>query len=291
LKWNRPELGSFLDEIPVEPYDEKHRETLPIGSVGLMKMGVVTLFGVKTTMDEAMFVDEETAGTERRTADVLFAGKRRYLVHARKIKGIVRRSHREIAKQGFGPYDWVGKSCKFPDEPCTKCVDCFEYGGLLPEQMFRTNARVRFQDLISVQDYTRKISFRARHPDEGDPTPFQEVVVPPGTNLVYPVYIAAPTLSTVAGFLAADRLADAHGYGNYTSVRGRCKTEWLMIADGLPKVNKHDAIAAAGRSEDAVEAIRTYLQGMSGKRFVEDPQGTADKLVDWFSGLFAKEGT
>lgn len=285
------ELGNFLDELRLEPFDSEHND-LPRGSVGLLNEGVVTLFGIKTTMDEAMFTDEETAGTERRTAKIRWAGKNRYLAHARKMKGIIRRAHREGAKEIENDFNWVGEDCVFPNEPCTKCVDCYDYGALLPSENLQENSRVRMHDLISVQPFDRKISFRARHPhqEDEDPTPFQEVVVPPGTNFIYAVRIMVPTISTLAGFLWANELADKHGYGNYTSVRGECKTDWLCISDGLPSLNKLDAIKAVESEKDPVSNVKEYIEEEMedyGKDFIgpDGASGTVDELVEWFDEL------
>lgn len=284
-----PELGNFLDDLRVEPYDAEH-DDLPRGSVGLMNTGVITLFGVKTTTDEAMFTDQETAGTERGTAETRFGGKKRYLAHARKVKGILRRSHREGSKEIQNDFNWVGDDCIFPNEPCTKCVDCYDYGALLPSENMQTNSRVRMHDLLSVQPFNRKISFRARHPQqEGeDPTPFQEIVVPPGTDFVYTARIMAPTLSTLAGFLWSNRLADKHGYGSYTSVRGECDTTWMCVTDGLTGLNKLDALEAANGEEDAISAVRSYAEANVDE---EDPiiggaaEEAVDALIDWFDEL------
>ncbi len=285
------ELGNYLDELKTEPYDSEHGE-LPIGSVGMMNSGVITLFGVKTTMDEAMFTDQETVGTETRTADLRFAGKKRYLAHARKMKGIIRRAHREGIRDTEGEYNWVGENCIFPNEPCTKCVDCYEYGALLPSENLETNSRIRMHDLISIQEFNKKISFRARHPhQEGeDPTPFQEIVVPPGTEFIYPVRIIEPTITTLAGFLWANDMADKHGYGSYTSVRGECETHWLTIAEGLPPLNKLDGIKRSEGEEEPLEEMKTYvkdeLEGYS-KDYLgtEETEETAEELVEWFEDL------
>lgn len=280
----------FLENLRVEPYDAEH-DDLPRGSVGLMNVGVVTLFGVKTTVDEAMFVDQETAGTERRTADITFAGKRRYLGHARKIKGILRRAHREASRKIDNNYNWVGDDCVFPNTPCTRCVDCYDYGALLPSENLQTNSRVRMQDLISVQSFNRKISFRARHPhQEGeDPTPFQEVVVPPGTDFIYTARIMAPTIATLAGFLWANENADKHGYGSYTSVRGECETTWLALADGLPKLSKLEAIKTADTADEPLKAVEDYVSANMSEEnaFVgaEDAGAVASQLVEWFDDL------
>jgi len=286
------ELGNFLDGLRVEPYDSEHDDELPVGSVGMLAEGVITLFGVKTTMDEAMFVDQETSGTETRTADIRFAGKKRYLGHARKMKGIIRRSHREYSRDFEGGYNWVGDDCVFPNEPCTNCVDCYDYGALLPSEGEQTNSRMRMHDLISIQTFNRKISFRARHPhqEDDDPTPFQEVIVPPGTDFIYPVRIFVPTISTLSGFLKANELADRHGYGSYTSVRGECKTKWLAIVDGFPDLNKLDAIKESEGMEEPTKGVQKYVEETLSdyeKDYigVDETQENVEKLIGWYEDI------
>lgn len=305
---NHPELSpepddaSFISDMRVEPYHaDDPVQTEGSGTVNLLSEGVVSLFGVKTATDEVMFVDQETAGTETRTADLQFAGKQRYLGHARKIKGILRRAHRSETRalNGDGDITWVGDDCAFPDAPCTECVDCYDYGSFNPDAdgQPKTNARVRMHDMISVETFDRNRRFRARHPDEAgeDPTPFQEVVVPPGVNFVYSVKIFAPTLSTMAGFLWANEMADSHGYGSYTATRGEFETTWLALADGIPEFSKYDAIVAADDKPEkpTVDVIEEYVTDQKPGEMplaetvlsVDDTQTVTGELLDWFDDL------
>lgn len=294
--------ASFIEDLRVSPYHAADPlQTEGSGTVNLLSEGVVSLFGVKTATDEVMFVDQETAGTETRTADLQFAGKRRYLGHARKIKGILRRAHRSETRElnGLEGIQWVSEDCVFPDRPCAQCVDCYDYGSFNPdaEDQPKTNARVRMHDMISVETFDRNRRFRARHPDEQDedPTPFQEVVVPPGTNFVYSVKVFAPTLSTLAGFLWANEIADTHGYGSYTATRGEFETTWLALSEGIPEFSKYDAITTADDHPDTppVDVIEEYVAGLDAADMplaervlsIEDSQAVVDELLDWFDRL------
>lgn len=209
------------------------------GRINMLREGVVTLVGVKRLESEALFVSSEGGGTLRETAKVTFAGRERYWWLARKVAGVLRRVM--LAQLPHPPECTV-------DEPCIDCAVCALLGGLNPrkDKPKAIASRLKLQDLISVEEYEYDEKFRIRQPDDpnaGNPVPFQEVIVPPGTRFPFIARIVKPSRFDVGAFLYANRLADGLGYGNYSKLRGDASTKWLAIFDGFAHVSAYDLLA------------------------------------------------
>ena len=123
-------------------------------------------------------------------------------------------------------------------------------GGLNTKTNSALFSRTKLQDLISVQGYVYDEKFRVRLPDDptdpnANPTPFQEVVVPPGTEFPFIVRLIKPSRRDLALFLLGNQIADGLGYGNYSKLRGDATTRWLLLANGFAHLSVHDLLERA----------------------------------------------
>jgi hypothetical protein len=219
--------------------------------INLMREGVLTLVGVKKLESEALFVSAEGGGTLRETAKVEFAGKERYWWIARKVNGVIRR----VLLTELDVQDCT------VDAPCLVCEVCLLMGGMRETGDQRTIfSRLKLQDLISRQAYLYDEKFRVRLPDDptdskSNPTPFQEVIVPPGTEFPFIVRIIKPSQRDLALFLFGNRVADGLGYGNYSKLRGDATTRWLLLANGFLHISAHDLLEKADKEGKLIEEI------------------------------------
>ena len=245
---------TFLDQMPQQWTISNLLETP--GRINMLREGVVTLVGVKRLESEALFVSSEGGGTLRETAKVNFAGRERYWWLARKFAGVLRRV---MLSEIQAPDCTV-------DKPCINCAVCALLGGLNPEKEKpkAIASRLKLQDLISVEEYEYDEKFRIRQPDDpnvGNPVPFQEVIVPPGTHFPFIVRMVKPSRFDVGAFLYANRLADGLGYGNYSKLRGDASTEWLAIFNGFAHVSAYDLLANGDDLHAAIEALIAHPHG------------------------------
>ena len=191
---------------------------------------------------------------DRDAAKVDFAGKQRYWWLARKVAGVVRRVLlTELNIQ----------NCSV-DKPCINCAVCGLLGGLNTDQNKALASRVKLQDLISVQEYEYDEKFRVRQPDDpnaGNPVPFQEVIVPPGTIFPFIVRIIKPSRFDIGAFLYANSIADGLGYGNYSKLRGDATTRWLAIFDGFAHVSAHGLLVDSDDIDSRIETLATNPSG------------------------------
>lgn len=227
-------MTTFIDRLPVK-WGISELLATP-GRINMLREGVITLVGVKRLESEALFVSSEGGGTLRETAKVSFAGKERYWWLARKVAGVIRRVMlAELNVQG----------CTV-DGPCIDCPVCGLLGGLNTDNSNRAIvSRVKLQDLISIEEYEYDEKFRIRQPDDpdkGNPTPFQEVIVPPGTRFPFIVRIVKPSRFDLSAFIYSNGIADGLGYGNYSKLRGDASTRWLAIFDGFAHVSAYDLL-------------------------------------------------
>jgi len=246
--------------------------------INLMREGVVTLVGVKKLESEALFVSSEGGGTLRETAKVEFAGKERYWWIARKVNGVIRRvlvSQLDI------------QNCTV-DTPCVQCEVCALMGALNTTTNASFFSRVKLQDLISMQPFVYEEKFRVRLPDDptrpdANPTPFQEVIVPPGTEFPFIVRIIKPSRRDLALFLFGNQIADGLGYGNYSKLRGDATTRWLLLANGFLHISAHDLLEKADEQsiEDQVAAIAAAPLGVKPEQILTggDLKSVIDELI------------
>lgn len=232
--------------------------------INLMREGVITLVGVKKLESEALFVSSEGGGTLRETAKVEFAGKERYWWIARKVNGVIRRV---LLSQ------LAIENCTV-DEPCAQCEVCALMGALNTTSNASFFSRIKLQDLISVQSFVYDEKFRVRLPDDptrpdANPTPFQEVIVPPGTEFPFIVRIIKPSRRDLALFLFGNQIADGLGYGNYSKLRGDATTQWLLLANGFLHISVHDLLEKANEKSIKVQV----------EEIAENPVGVEPKQV------------
>lgn len=272
---------SFIDNLREKPWS---RSEIPEGRINLLNEGVITLFGFKTMQSEALFVSGEGIGTLRETSKVTFAGKERYWLLARKVNGVIRR----VLLDGLNP-----NNCSV-EAPCTECSVCLLLGGLSAERGKNqaSFARVKLQDLISIEPYEYEEKFRIRL-DEKDlvagkgTTPFQEVVVPPGTRFPFLVRLFKPTRFDLAAFLYANAASDSLGYGNYTKLRGDATTSWLVITEGLAFISIFEFLSSldtGANTEDWVKSFMASPKGIVGEIISGgDLAAQSDTLIQWFT--------
>jgi len=150
------------------------------------------------------------------------------------------------------------------DEPCAQCEVCTLMGALNTNNNTSYFSRIKYQDLISVQSFVYDEKFRVRLPDEPatNPTPFQEVIVPPGTEFPFIVRIIKPSRRDLALFMFGNQIADGLGYGNYSKMRGNATTKWLMFANGFLHISVHDLLEGTDSVEKQVEKIAQNPVGM-----------------------------
>ncbi len=218
---------------------------------------IVTVVGVKTTASRFLPVSHQGYSNETYVDKVDLLSKTRAEFIGRKLKGIERRAHmalfREVleAKQDR---DWqtffaekFGKACTIPDGLCVACWNCSLFGGMEAGKG-ATFSRIRYFDTFSVEDAAECI--------QSDDSPEQMAIgntvgedlsvergeasfhryeyVKAGTRFPFITIIESPTLLDVAGYLAAVKLADQHGYGKYSANHGKFETEFLAVSTGYP---------------------------------------------------------
>jgi hypothetical protein len=237
---------------------------------------MITLCGIKRLESEALFISSEGGGTLRETAKIEFAGRERYWCIARKVNGIIRR----VLLAGLRP-----DNCTV-DMPCAQCEVCHLLGALNTDENLAKLSRVRLQDLISVQEYVYDEKFRVRLPDDpnrDNPTPFQEVVVPPGTEFPFIVRIINPSQRDLNLFLYSNATSDSVGYGNYTKLRGQATTDWVFAASGIIHLSVHRLLNTQ-RTEgtSVVEQMMSFAQSLPVDRvsYGEQWQQTVRRLSE-----------
>ncbi len=218
---------------------------------------IVTVVGVKTTAGRFLPVSHQGYSNETYVDKVDLLGKTRAEFIGRKMKGIERRAHmalfREMVEDRQGG-DWqtlfadkFGKACVIPDGLCVACWNCSLFGGMEAGKG-ATFSRIRYFDTFSVEDAVECI--------QSDDSPEQMAIgntvgedlsvergeasfhryeyVKAGTRFPFITIIESPTLLDVAGYLAAVKLADQHGYGKYSANHGKFETEFLAVSSGYP---------------------------------------------------------
>ncbi|MBO8127656.1 MAG: hypothetical protein H0Z39_00435 [Peptococcaceae bacterium] len=263
---------NFIDRLPVKwgvP------EAFDATRINLMREGVLTLVGIKRLESEALFVSSEGIGTLRETAKVEFAGKERYWWLARKYNGVLRRVL--LAKLNVN-------NCTV-DKPCVACEVCGLLGGLSTDNNKSLFSRLKVQDLISVQPYEYDEKFRVRLPDEpnANPTPFQEVIVPPGTEFPFIVRLIKPSQRDLMLFLHGNQLADGLGYGNYSKLRGNATTDWLLMANGFAHLSVYRLLSSEKSLAKQIEEFAQAAVGVTAEDVL-----TGDDLFEAINQLSTK---
>lgn len=197
-------------------------------------------------------------------------GKTRAEFVGRKLKGTERRAHMTLFRQmveaqqnGNGQNaNWraffanhFGKECTVPDGLCIACWNCSLFGGLEAGKG-ATFSRVRYFDTFSVEDGAECIQTddapeqmaigntvgEDLSVERGEASFHRYEYVKAGTRFPFITIIESPTLLDVAGYLAAVKLADQHGYGKYSANHGKFTTEFLALSTGYPQFSVLDML-------------------------------------------------
>lgn len=240
---------SFIDTLP----ERWNTNDLSGTRIYLMREGIVTLVGIKRLESEALFVSSEAGGELRETAKADFAGRERYWWIARKVNGVIRRILLTELNM---------TNCTV-DEPCIKCEVCGLLGGLNTATNRALFSRLKLQDLISIQEYFYDEKFRVRLPNDPTtttPTPFLEVIVPPGTEFPFIIRVIKPSRRDLQLLLHGNRTADGLGYGNYSKMRGDATTEWLLMANGFAHISVYDLLHNTTDSQEVRRRINEFIR-------------------------------
>lgn len=218
---------------------------------------IVTVVGVKTTAGRFLPVSHPGYSNETYVDKVDLLGKTRAEFIGRKLKGIERRAHMALFREvveAETQSEWrtfftenFGKECTVPEGLCVACWNCSLFGGMEAGRG-ATFSRLRYFDTFSVEDAAECI--------QSDDSPEQMAIgntvgedlsaarseasfhryeyVKAGTRFPFITIIESPTLLDVAGYLAAVKLADQHGYGKYSASHGKFDTEFLVVSTGYP---------------------------------------------------------
>jgi len=232
---------------------------------------VVTIVGVKTTTSR--FLPVSHAGYSNETyVDKLddLVGRARAEFIGRKLKGTERRAHLTLFRQmveaqqngGDQNADWrtffathFGKECTVPEGLCIACWNCSLFGGLEAGKG-ATFSRVRYFDTFSVEDSAECIQTddapeqmaigntvgEDLSVERSDASFHRYEYVKAGTRFPFITVIESPTLLDVAGYLAAVKLADQHGYGKYSANHGKFATDFLTVSTGYPQFSVLDML-------------------------------------------------
>jgi hypothetical protein len=219
---------------------------------------IVTVVGVKTTTSRFLPVSHAGYSNETYTDKLDLLGKTRAEFIGRKLKGTERRAHmtlfREMAEaetdNGWRTFfsGKFGKECTIPDGLCIACWNCSLFGGMEAGKG-ATFSRVRYFDTFSVEDGAECIQTddlpeqmaigntvgEDLSVERGEASFHRYEYVKAGTRFPFITIIESPTLLDVAGYLAAVKLADQHGYGRYSANHGKFDTTFLAASTGYPR--------------------------------------------------------
>lgn len=163
---------------------------------------------------------------------------------------------------------FYGKSCFIPNDLCIACWNCSLFGGL-DAGKGGTFSRLRYFDTYSMESTEFAVAMEGSEEGmaigntvledlskkRGADSYHQYEYVKAGVNFPFITIIENPTLLDVAGYLRAVRLADEHGYGNYSANHGKFSTEFLAVSTGYPRFSVLDMLAWAGTEDTNVDAI------------------------------------
>lgn len=203
----------------------------------------------------AEFIGRKLKGIERRAHMALFREMVEHFQHEEK-KNEVKDKPEEEQKEILvaSKPDWrsffsekFGKECTIPDGLCIACWNCSLFGGLEAGKG-ATFSRIRYFDTFSVEDAAECIQTddspeqmaigntvgEDLSVERGEASFHRYEYVKPGTRFPFITIIESPTLLDVAGYLAAVKRADQHGYGKYSANHGKFETQFLAVSTGYP---------------------------------------------------------
>lgn len=218
---------------------------------------IVTVVGIKTTASRFLPVSHAGYSNETYVDKLDLLGKTRAEFIGRKLKGIERRAHMTLFREMVEAETrmaWreffaakFAKECTIPDSLCIACWNCSLFGGLEAGKG-ATFSRIRYFDTFSVEDAAECIQTddspeqmaigntvgEDLSVERGEASFHRYEYVKAGTRFPFITIIESPTLLDVAGYLAAVKLADQHGYGKYSANHGKFETRFLAVSTGYP---------------------------------------------------------
>ncbi|HXG20591.1 MAG TPA: type I-D CRISPR-associated protein Cas7/Csc2 [Methylomirabilota bacterium] len=203
----------------------------------------------------AEFIGRKLKGIERRAHMALFREMVEHHQQEQKKDELKDKPEEEqkTILTNFKP-DWrsffsekFGKDCTIPEGLCIACWNCSLFGGLEAGKG-ATFSRIRYFDTFSVEDAAECIQTddspeqmaigntvgEDLSVERGEASFHRYEYVKPGTRFPFITIIESPTLLDVAGYLAAVKLADQHGYGKYSANHGKFETHFLAVSTGYP---------------------------------------------------------
>lgn len=224
---------------------------LPVSHAGYSNETYVDKLDDLLGKTRAEFIGRKLKGTERRAHMTLF----------RQMVEDYQSSNKEDESSNKQEANWrtffanhfgtaSEKACSVPEQLCLACWNCSLFGGLeSKDKKAGVFSRVRYFDTFSVEDAAECI--------QTDESPEQMAIgntvgedlsverseasfhryeyVKAGTHFPFITIIESPTLLDVAGYLAAVKLADQHGYGKYSANHGKFDTKFLAVSTGYPR--------------------------------------------------------
>lgn len=205
----------------------------------------------------AEFIGRKLKGTERRAHMTLFremVESSQLELFQRKAEELKDRPEDEQTELKAFTTDWQSffsnkfrKECKIPDSLCIACWNCSLFGGLEAGKG-ATFSRIRYFDTFSVEDAVECIQTddspeqmaigntvgEDLSVERGEASFHRYEYVKAGTRFPFITIIESATLLDVAGYIAAVKQADQHGYGKYSANHGKFKTEFLAVSTGYP---------------------------------------------------------
>lgn len=248
---------------------------------------VVTIVGVKTAVSRFLPVSHAGYSNETYVDKVDLLGKTRAEFIGRKVKGIERRAHMTLFREMVENHqkatsqgaDWRAffakyfgtkpeSACTIPDKLCLACWNCSLFGGMESQiKKAGTFSRIRYFDTFSVEDAAECIQTddspeqmaigntvgEDLSVERGEASFHRYEYVKAGTRFPFITIIESPTLLDVAGYLAAVKVADQHGYGKYSANHGKFMTRFLAVATGYPLFSVLDMLEWLQGEEQAEE--------------------------------------
>ncbi len=218
---------------------------------------IVTVAGIKKTAGRFLPVSHAGYSNETYVDKVDLLGKTRAEFIGRKLKGIERRAHMSLFREMVESetnLEWrtffaeeFGRECTIPNKLCIACWNCSLFGGMVAGTG-ATFSRIRYFDTFSVEDAAECIQSddspeqmaigntvdEDLSEERGEASFHRYEYVKAGTQFPFITIIESPTLLDVAGYLAAVRCADQHGYGKYSANHGKFETKFLAVSTGYP---------------------------------------------------------
>lgn len=230
-----PEFVDFNESVNIALEANKKKE---LRRCYLPRGDVITIAGYRTLETPALFTTKEEG-----TIDVIsFLERDRLVFTGLKQRAVIRRIHSDLLRGVLGDE----YKCVVPDNLCGSCSNCFLFGSLNPETNIAVKSRANITTSYSIEESDKAISDEeefhimvhsnlsmVQNEEERAASIYINEVIRPGTVFPFVVYLYSPTQFDVVSYIKSHSLADKKGYGNYSAIRGQCKSEFLLITKNL----------------------------------------------------------